>query len=382
MQVNSLIVFINENNFYSIISILMLRPDKLILFKPVNYEQEEQYIDTVNFLKKKIPLMAIESRTTDYEKPQNLDQDLDKVVDEAPVVALSGFFGPHELAAFGWAGKHSLPVIVPDDCQKELLVFNDGCAALLDIPYAELTVTDFINSSGGSIIKDSNSTYDKKCYNEITDFIIENQRTWKSIKWLLSTQVWYSNTTGGTQEISINLKKVYESQRDGIEKYFQLLSDLNLIEDFYSKTDLISFVFKDMEARHFVMTFGCWLEVLVYRCAKRIKGVDDTKSGVMFLWDRDLHMVNNELDVVAALDSRLICISCKDTDNIDSDTLNELEVYARKLGGQNAVKILVVSYDTLDEIIKTRADEMDISIVTFKGSENALVRDLEMEFNR
>lgn len=382
MQIKTLIVFINESNFYSIISTLMLRPDKLILYKPTDYSLEEQYIDLKGFLERKIPSMAIETHTTDYEKPQNIGNDLDKISDESPVIAISGYSGPHELAASAWAHKHSFPVIVPDDSQKELLVFNNGCVTLLDIPYAELSVTDFISSAGASIIQDSSSTYDKKCYNEVTDFIIENQRTWKSVKWLLSTQIWFSSASDNSQEISINLKRVYDRQREGIEQYFQLLNDLMLIEDYYLFRDTISFVFRDMEARHFIMTFGCWLEALVYRCAKKIKGVDDTKSGVRFLWDKDSQMVNNELDVVAALDSRLICISCKDTDNIDTSTLNELDVYARKLGGNNAIKILVISQDCLDENMKSRAQEMDLSVVIFNGSEKALLRDLEREFNR
>lgn len=382
MQVKTLIAFINENNFYSVISILMLRPNKLVLLKPTNYQLEEQYIDLLGFLERKIPTMTVETYTSDYEKAQDIGIALDKITEESLAIVVSGFFGPYELAVSGWAYKHSIPLIVPDDSQKKLLVFNDGLVTLLNIPYAELTVTDFISSTGGRIIEDSSSVYDKKCYKEITDFIVENQRTWKSIKWLLSSQSWYSNSTCGQQEISINLKRVYESQLDGIEQYFNLLRDLKLIEEYYSTTDLISFVFSDMEAKWFIMTFGCWLEALVYRCVKGIKGIDDTKSGVKFLWDRDLQMVNNELDVIAALDSRLICISCKDTGNIDTSTLNELDVYARKLGGRNAVKILVISEHSLDSGFMARAEEMDISIVIFKGSEKALVKDLEKEFNR
>jgi Holliday junction resolvase len=79
--------------------------------------------------------------------------------------------------------------------------------------------------------------------------------------------------------------------------------------------------------------------------------------------EQDVTDVRNELDVVSIKDSILICISCKDSEKYDEDSLNELQVYSERLGGENAIKILVATRPPLKEIIAHRAKEMGIYLV-------------------
>jgi len=65
--------------------------------------------------------------------------------------------------------------------------------------------------------------------------------------------------------------------------------------------------------------------------------------------------------------TRLICISCKDTSHYDVPQLNELEVYAQKLGGQEVKKILVSTAEPKRNSLYKRAKEMGIHIILFNG---------------
>ena len=81
--------------------------------------------------------------------------------------------------------------------------------------------------------------------------------------------------------------------------------------------------------------------------------------------------MKNELDVVAIKNSILICISCKDTAKYDEIALNELNVYAEQLGGDNVVKILVATKNPLKHSVEERAKEMNIELVIYDGNKNA-----------
>ena len=115
------------------------------------------------------------------------------------------------------------------------------------------------------------------------------------------------------------------------------------------------------------MTAGSWLEALTYSCIKEIKEVNNAISGMLFVWEEEIQ-VQNELDVVASVNSHLVCISCKDTDKYDVEQLNELEVYSEHLGGRKVTKILVSTQKPeRGEMIYQRAEEMGIKIVLFNG---------------
>lgn len=127
--------------------------------------------------------------------------------------------------------------------------------------------------------------------------------------------------------------------------------------------DNIEVVFKNDYLKGFIFKSGTWLEVLTTLVVQSIEDIDEVKSGLTFYWGDDLKRVRNELDVVAIRDSVLICISCKDSDKYDEDALNELQVYSERLGGRNAIKILVATKQPVKKTVLDRAKEMNINIV-------------------
>jgi hypothetical protein len=126
--------------------------------------------------------------------------------------------------------------------------------------------------------------------------------------------------------------------------------------------------FTSLDAKTILFKTGTWLEVLVYEVIKEIKEVSDVKGGVVFLWDGNVRYVKNEIDVIAAANSQLIYVSCKDTEKYDENTLNELQVYADKLGGREVRKILVATKESEKRSLKLRAEEMGIHLIIFSGN--------------
>ena len=134
--------------------------------------------------------------------------------------------------------------------------------------------------------------------------------------------------------------------------------------EFIEDKDNIEVLFKNDYLKGFIFKSGTWLEVLTTLVVQSIEDIDEVKSGLTFYWGDDLKRVRNELDVVAIRDSVLICISCKDSDKYDEDALNELQVYSERLGGKNAIKILVATKQPVKKTVLDRAKEMNINIVT------------------
>ena len=108
-----------------------------------------------------------------------------------------------------------------------------------------------------------------------------------------------------------------------------------------------------------------------------IKEIDECRNGVIFLWNNGRKTVRNELDIIAVKDSVPICISCKDSDKYNEMALNELNVYASKIGGENAYKILVATKEPIKEPVKMRAKEMGIHLVIFDGNEKKFINTIK-----
>ena len=142
---------------------------------------------------------------------------------------------------------------------------------------------------------------------------------------------------------------------------------------FSKNNDKVKVRFLNNYIKGFIFKSGTWLEIETNKLINSIEEVDEAKNGVMFLWNDGNQSVRNELDVVAVKDSVPIFISCKDSDKYNEMALNELNVYANKIGGKNAYKILVATKEPIKEPVKMRAKEMGIHLVIFDGNEEKFI---------
>ena len=248
------------------------------------------------------------------------------------------------------------------------------------VEFPEMDIEDIIDTTGGDIIQTNSELYSSKEVNLMLDVFFRENYYVKVKQWM--KQTWrYITDTSDKCFLGVKTDGLSNFDRGNLFKFFRELERRNCIKNLKSEVGKLTFQCSSGEFRRFITQSGSWLEALTFRTLKEIPDVDDIEGGVQYMWDVGRPDLINELDVLASKESRLILISCKDTRNIDTPMLNEIEIYSANLGGGNALKILVVTTEDPLEGARARAKEMDIHIIEFNGDLRAFRRDLERIIN-
>ena len=365
MHCKTLINIIGKYNHYSILAAFNLRPEKIVFVRLK--EDWESFENAKACIGARFPDIKLEEQVLSQQCPLELSEILRQYDSEDVFLNLSGGSKLMSLLTFQAALGSKMTLIYIDSDKGQILWLGKTVEVLCPIQ-AELTVEDIVYSTGAEIIKHSTEVYEKKEFKELVEFLVENYDMWKLVKDILRHSYYVNQFVMQPFLIEILSDRLTYLQMKAMEKFLQELSAKRLISSYIFYYDHIEFTFSSREAKAFVMTIGCWLEALTYRCIKEINEVSNAISGMLFVWDEELE-VHNELDVVAAVGSHLVSISCKDTANYDVAELNELEVYAEHLGGRKVTKILVSTHlPERGEMICQRAEEMGIHLVIFNGN--------------
>lgn len=240
----------------------------------------------------------------------------------------------------------------------------------------DLNVEEIIKSIGGSIVIDSEDSFNEEIINKMTFIIANNLETWEKYRVRLTDSNLFIHNPFNPEMLEINTTCLNNDEIILINKCIHFLEVNNQIT-YTQKGDCIEIKFLNEYIKGFIFKSGTWFEIFTKLIIKEIKNIDDVKSGVVFFWSKEKENVKNELDVVAVKDSVLICISCKDSKKYDEVALNELNIYANQLGGANVKKILVATMEPSKSIVINRAKEMGISIVVYNGNRNKFKNDLQ-----
>ena len=364
MKCKTLINIIGKYNHYSILAALNLSPEKIVFIR--TSKDVESFENARACLSQKFPLAIIIEQVINEHRLGDIAQIIDKYDSPDTYINLSGGSKLLSLLTLQ-ASKNSKSILIYiDNDNGKILVINEQLRELMPIN-VELTVEDIVCSTGAEIISNSTDIYEKKGFRELVGHMVANYDMWKPVKDTLRNSHLIKQFVLKPLYIELATNKLPYMHLKAIEKFLKMLAAKQLIVNYEYYYDHIEFTFVDREIKSFVMTAGSWLEALTYSCVKELKEVNNTISGMLFVWDEKLQ-VHNELDVVASVDSHLVCISCKDTEKYDVEELNELEVYSEHLGGRKVTKILVSTQEPeRGEMIYQRAEEMGIKIVLFNG---------------
>jgi hypothetical protein len=364
MRCKTLINIIGKYNHYSILAAFNLKPEKIVFIRLE--KDKESCENAIACIANKMPMVTMVEHVIKEQNTAAVSKILNMYDEKDTFFNLSGGSKLMGLLAFkATLGRMCNAIYIDNDNGKILSLKND-VEELCPI-HVELTVEDIVYSTGAEIMKHSTELYDKKVYRELVEFMIKNYDMWKYTKRILRDTHIVKQSVMQPLFIEIITARLSYIQIKALERFFKELSEKQLITDYELYYDHIEFNIINKEAKAFIMCAGSWLEALTYRCIKEMKEVNDAVSGMFFVWDEEVD-VHNELDVVAAIDSHLVCISCKDTEKYDVEDLNELEVYADHLGGRKVTKILVSTQSPeRGEMTLQRADEMGIGIVVFDG---------------
>lgn len=358
MKFNLLINQLDEHNE---VGILLAQKYKIKSVVMLYRNKEKKKLDKFKELYLDLNRIEVIDELIEEDNYDNLKNIISKYKEEEIIINLTGGNRITSLIMLKIAIELNLQCVYVDLLKKRRYIF-DKEYRIIEQPLEDISISDAIHLSGDNITLDSTSLAEKSDIQEFTKAILSNLDIWHKYKQKLYDNNIFKHDYKDTSRININKCLVENEEFKLIYSILNYLKEKNEIE-FMEDKDNIEVVFKNDYLKGFIFKSGTWLEVLTTLVVQSIEDIDEVKSGLTFYWGDDLKRVRNELDVVAIRDSVLICISCKDSDKYDEDALNELQVYSERLGGRNAIKILVATKQPVKKTVLDRAKEMNINIV-------------------
>lgn len=358
MKFNLLINQLDEHNE---VGILLAQKYKIKSVVILYRNKEKKKLDKFKELYLDLNRIEVIDELIEEDNYDNLKNIISKYKEEEIIINLTGGNRITSLIMLKIAIELNLQCVYVDLLKKRRYIF-DKEYRIIEQPLEDISISDAIHLSGANITLDSTSLAEKSDIQEFTKVILSNLDIWHKYKQKLYDNNIFKHDYKDTSKININKCLVEAEELKLIYNILNYLKEKNEVE-FIEDKDSIEVVFKNDYLKGFIFKSGTWLEVLTTLVVQSIEDIDEVKSGLTFYWGDDLKRVRNELDVVAIRDSILICISCKDSDKYDEDALNELQVYSERLGGRNAIKILVATKQPVKKTVLDRAKEMNINIV-------------------
>jgi len=351
---------ISQQDAHNEINILLAKKFKIKNLIYIISPKDKNKIEEIDKLfKDKIPSCLVKYETVelgDFENLKNIIRDYKNAL-----INLSGGETINSLFLLKLSSDLNIQSIYVDLSNKKRYIFADNCRVIKKA-LKDMTIDEVIKSAGANITQDSSELCSKEEIVEITNIILNNLPIWYKNKQRLYDNNTFIHNYKDTSKVIVNKEVLKDEEIQLVKKSLRYFKRIGGVE-YHEENNNIIVEFKNNYLKGFIFKSGTWLEVVTHLTMKEINEIDETRSGVVFNWSNESQDVRNELDVISIKDSILICISCKDSEKYDEDALNELQVYSERLGGKNAIKILVATKPPVKELIILRAKEMGISLV-------------------
>ena len=373
-MIDILISQVDEHNESNILATKELNPEIIYFIKDKSCNNKadtlKKYYER-NF--KNIKLNFFDIKEGDNTALEKLIKNIEN---KNIIVNLTGGKRVNSLILLNLCLKNNLKSLYIDIKEKILYEFKDNAISILNKAFEDLEIDDIVKASGGMIVEDASQLYNKKDLIFFSEQISKNISLWHEHKQKLYDSSIFEHDSYNQQRIYIHTNNLSKEEN----KLLNLILD-NLVKmkeiTVRNTTDKITIDFLNNYLKAFIFKSGTWLEIETNKLINKIDEIDESKNGVMFLWNDDNKSVRNEVDVVAVKDSVPIFISCKDSDKYNEMALNELNVYASKFGGENSYKFLVATKEPIKSPVSIRAKEMGIHLIIFDGDEDKFIRTIK-----
>ena len=300
---------------------------------------------------------------------------LKKYKQDDMVINLTGGKRINSLILLSLCKESKIKCFYTDIRKKFIYSFNEQLLKVNE-EIEDLNLLSIIKGFGGNIVDDSYELCLKDDLIYFSKQIYNNLDLWNKHKQKLYDKSIFLHEENNPEIINIDYSKIEDEERNLLDLILNKMKEMNEIA-FSKNNDKVKVHFLNNYIKGFIFKSGTWLEIATNNLLKNIKEIDECRNGVIFLWNNGRKTVRNELDIIAVKDSVPICISCKDSDKYNEMALNELNVYASKIGGENAYKILVATKEPIKEPVKMRAKEMGIHLVIFDGNEKKFINTIK-----
>ena len=354
-----LVNLFDRHNQGSLLAIDKLKPDKVIY---IIDKELSNLVDDIESCEKNIySKIDFENYIVDERDILEIKNILNNLCIEDTVINVTGGKRIYSLILLNESLKHGFKTIYVDILNKSIYEFGDNLAKN-NFEFIDLSLNNILKLTGTNLLTDSTILSERNDIVNITRKIYENLDIWYKYKQKLYDNSIFIHDCYNTNKVSIRLGNLNFEQIKILNSCLAYLKNVGAIE-YISICNEIEVKFLKDYIKGFIFKSGTWLEVLTNIIVRDITEIDEVNSGVIFLWKECNKTVRNELDVLAVKDSVLICISCKDSEKYDEDSLNELEVYSNRLGGNTVKKILVATKSPCKQCVLDRAKAMQINLI-------------------
>lgn len=378
MDVSILVNLFDIHNEAALLTIDKLKPDRVIFI--IDEEFSEVYKKVFQYYADNFKNIKFESYVIKTGDIEAINRIIYSIHLENSVINITGGKRINSLILLNQAIKLHFKIIYVDVLNKKWYSLGENIN-VSEEEFKDIMIDDLINLSGADVVMDSSELSEKKEIIEITKNIYRNLELWYKYKSKLYDGNIFIHNQIEPRIIRISVENVNEFELKILRISLDYLKSIGCIK--YSQSEkFIKVTFIKDYVKSFIFKSGTWLEVLTNIVIKEITEVDETKNGVVFIWNEGQKKIRNELDVIAVKDSVLICISCKDSEKYDEDALNELDVYSKRIGGNTAQKILVATKQPLKECVSERAKAMGIDLVVLDKNIDSFKEKLRKIINK
>lgn len=363
-----LIHFIENFNDEMVLLTKILKPQQMILISNQKLTPESKLQQVLNYMKATSPQIKLEMLLYNEEEPLELKEKILTYLNQDVVINLAGI-SPLEALLIANL-KEVFTMLYPDIKQNRLYIFEEGEVKIevLSQVIGSLQVEDYLALGGGEVLQDERCKYETDLYKKMLQFLLVHYKDiFSKVRHLFKpTYLHFSAPYEKIFYFEIKSEGLTKEEKIALNKYLAYLKEINWIKSFTESEVSIRVYAQTKELEHYLSS-GSWLEHVTYHYMKQIPEVSDVHTGFKFAWHMSEKYVHNELDVVATFANHLVCISCKDTEKYDYQTLNELEVYTTRLGGPESIKVLVTTMPPIKSSTLDRAKGMGIHIIQIEN---------------
>ncbi len=238
-----------------------------------------------------------------------------------------------------------------------------------------LTVSDYIQLVGGDIEMVNDEVFDRLIEDGSFDMIIGDPYHWRQFsRSFVDTNTVIENSTKPLF-FTVKFKTVTKRLDKHFRAYVNHFVDKGYFKTIAGNDDRAIFRYQDASFKSFFKLSGSWLELITYKAVKELK-MDDIDASVLFTWDSRIKNFENEIDLLAVKNGKLLFISCKDTKKVNKEYLNEIIVNSSELGDDNVTKALVTTSHMIYDSFLARAEELGISLILYKGNFNTFKNEI------
>lgn len=377
-MIDILINQVDEHNESNILATKEFNPETVYFFKDKNSEDKMKALRA--YYEKNFRNIKIKEFIIDEGNKDKIERIINSISEKNIIINLTGGKRINSLILLDISNKNKIPSIYIDIKMKMIYEFKESIIAS-NKNFEDLEIDDIVKASGGKIVEESSELCNKKDLIYFAEQISKNLELWHEYKQQLYDSSIFEHDNNQTKKIYIHTEKIKDKELEILCKILNKLKDMGEI-DYKKESERIIVNFNNDYIKAFIFKSGTWLEIETNKLINKIEEIDESKNGVMFLWNDENQSIRNELDVVAIKDSVPIFISCKDSDKYNEIALNELNVYASKFGGENSYKILVATKEPIKSTVKIRAKEMGIHLIIFDGNEEKLIKEIKSIISR